>query len=69
MDTAVSSADDPSSLSERTLGKRVASYLKNEAQVGRITRLKLQTLASVLGVASALRIDLDECQDGGVRRR
>ena len=52
---------------EQTLGKRTVFYMKNEALVGRITRHRIQTLASILGVASLVKIDLDDCHDGEVR--
>ena len=49
------------------MGKRTVFYMKNEALVGRITRHRIQTLASILGVASLVKIDLDDCHDGEVR--
>ena len=54
---------------ERVLGKRTVYYMRNEAMIGRITRHRIQTLASVLGVASIVKLDLDECQDGDARYR
>ena len=57
------------SISERTLGKRTVFYMRNEALIGRITRHRIQTLASILGVASIVKLDLDECHDGEVRYR
>ncbi len=47
-----------SSLSERCLGRRTVFYLKSEAMVGRITRHRIQTLASVMGVSSSVHIEL-----------
>ena len=49
-------------ISERLLGRRTVFYLRNEAMVGRITRHRIQTLASVLGVAANVHINM------GVRR-
>ena len=49
-------------IAERTLGKRTVHYMKNEAMVGRITRHRIQTLASILGVSHQVQINL------GVRR-
>ncbi|TRY77862.1 hypothetical protein TCAL_08134 [Tigriopus californicus] len=57
------------SIAEKTLGKRAVFYMRNEAMVGRITRHRLQTLASILGVSSIVKMDLDECHDGDVRYR
>lgn len=57
------------SIAEKTLGKRAVFYMRNEAMVGRITRHRLQTLASILGVSSIVKMDLDECHDGEVRYR
>ena len=55
------------SIAERKLGKRTVFYLRNESMVGRITRQKLQTLASVLGVAGDVYIDLEDLKDPDAR--
>ena len=47
-----------SSLSERCLGRRTTFYLKSESMVGRITRHRIQTLASVMGVSAKVHIDV-----------
>ena len=62
----------PPTLSERTLGARAVDYLRGEAAAGRVARARLQSLASVLGVAATVTggsIDAEEYQDGAVRQR
>ena len=56
-------------LSERSLGRRIVFYMRNEAMVGRITRHRIQTLASILGVSSVVKINLTDCHDELVRER
>ena len=53
--------------SERVLGKRTVLYMKNEALVGRIPRQRLQSLASILGVAG--QIKLADLEEGDARYR
>lgn len=60
-DAAAAAADHrylSGSISERTLGRRPVFYLRGEAMVGRITRHRIQTLASVLGVSGKVHIDI-----------
>ena len=59
-------------ISERTLGARAVDYLRGEAAAGRVARARLQSLASVLGVAATVgggSIDAEEYQDGVARQR
>ena len=59
-------------ISVRTLGARAVDYLRGEAAAGRIARARLQSLASVLGVAATVTggsIDAEQYQDGAARQR
>ena len=59
-------------ISERTLGARAVDYLRGEAAAGRVARARLQSLASVLGVAATVgggSIDAEQYQDGVTRQR
>ena len=59
-------------ISERTLGARAVDYMRGEVGAGRISRVRLQSLASVLGVAGAVgggNIDPEEFRDGAARHR
>ena len=59
-------------ISERTLGARAVDYMRGEAAAGRIARARLQSLASVLGVAATVTggsIDAEEYQEGAARQR
>ena len=57
------------SVSEKALGKRTVFYLKNEAMVGRITKSRLETLASAMGVMGKIRSYLEDCKDADERYR
>ena len=49
---------------------RAVDFLKSEVAVGRISLSRLQSLASILGVASAVGgLDSQDFQDGADRQR
>ena len=58
-------------ISERSLGAQAVDYMRSEVGAGRIARNRLQSLASVLGVAGTVggSIDPQGFQDGAARHR